>query len=184
VLRLLGINQGIVYVASRVVSRGQVDTIFALNASDGSVRWQAPLQDTRDLGGVLTQGVVYVGTANGMVSAFNASTGKQLWDVRMPSTGEGPSLAGDVRLVANGVVLYAHNGDFFALNASDGSLRWHRPQMDEVGLLDLGADLVARSRDPGTSPATNLIVAFTLSDGAALWDYPVAQGSVFTLLAG
>ncbi len=68
---------------------------------------------------VITNGVVYVGSSDGVVYALNAATGTKLWNYVTGST-VSSSLA-----VVNGVVYVASNdGNLYALNAASGSKLW------------------------------------------------------------
>jgi outer membrane protein assembly factor BamB len=177
-LNFIGADQQSVYV----VSSENTDTLYALNASDGSVRWQQPTQESGDLRGVLAQGAVYLGGDSGMAYAFDASTGKPLWHAQMTSDEQVQNNAGAISLVADGVVLYRYNGDFFVLNTSDGSLAWHNPQIEGFHLLNLGATLVADGMETGTGAA--LILNFKGNDGTVFWRYKASNVYVGALTDG
>lgn len=78
VMSTAAIGDGVIYVASNV--RGSNGTIFALDASDGSVLWEQPF-DPAIAGGsmALANGVLYRGTLGGTIVALDAGDGMVLW---------------------------------------------------------------------------------------------------------
>jgi outer membrane protein assembly factor BamB len=106
------VANGVVFIAS---SNG---TLLALNASDGSIRWQQPLNETTPLTPVVANGVVYLGDDTGL-HAYNATNGTLLWQ---------NNIAGGVAsnpLLSNGTIfVLGYDGNFYSFDASDGSPRW------------------------------------------------------------
>jgi outer membrane protein assembly factor BamB len=106
------VARGTVYVGS--------DRFYALDARTGRIRW------TAETGGVsssaaVADGVVYIGSADGIVFAFEADTGEQLW---MASAG-GNISSGQTAIVANGVVYIGTIEDvLFAFDAATGDQLW------------------------------------------------------------
>jgi outer membrane protein assembly factor BamB len=120
---VLAVDQDAIYVGG-----GNSGKIAALNVGDGTQRWQAQAE-----GGVLSlavaDGQLYVSsegaTSGDTCSAFSTSDGKEHWHFQ---TGNGvftlPAVANGVAYVAE-VPLGNSAGFLYALNASDGSQRWH-----------------------------------------------------------
>ena len=99
---------GVVYVASND------DTVYALKASTGAVRWTFPLggEGPNPSSPAVADGVVYVESLYGL----KASTGAVLWNYDAFSSSS-PTLA-------NGVIYLGGFDEDYAVNASDGSQVW------------------------------------------------------------
>lgn len=102
---------GIVYVGT--------DSPYALNASTGDVIWQ-----TGDHWGIYSSPAVYAGSLYTGDRAYNASTGKLLWNVTLDGANLFPT-------VANGTVYVnlqtTETKNLYALNASNGAKLWEVP---------------------------------------------------------
>lgn len=88
---------------------------YCLNVSTGAELWHAA-------GGRGSTPVVYgdyVYTGSGVCTAFNASTGAVVWNLK-----PGGTASGRVGAVVGGVV-YAVGGNAYALNASTGAIIWN-----------------------------------------------------------
>jgi outer membrane protein assembly factor BamB len=114
--------------------------VRAFDAADGTPRWQAHTAAAIFFPPALWEGRLYVGSADGYVYAFEATSGRLLWkflaapfDRRIPVFGKLIStwpVAGGV-VVRNGT-LYAAAGiahydgtHVYALDAVSGKVRWH-----------------------------------------------------------
>ena len=115
--------------ATPVVGDGRIYTldsgvqVSAISPS-GQVLWTAdvvPSADGGATGGGLAfhEGVVYVSSGYGVVTALNATSGKQIWRQKLEATGSGqPS-------VGNGLVyLVAGDDTGWAIKAKDGRIAW------------------------------------------------------------
>jgi outer membrane protein assembly factor BamB len=152
----------------------------ALNASDGSVRWQK----TYALSSVLSPdqglagGKVYLTTRDNMLYALNAQDGSVAWQAH---------LSPNVHLQRlEGATLYTETGtSLSAFNAADGAALWSYPT-DDTGII-FGADSRAVY---GIGKATNTqqhwlqqIFAVNASTGKLLWQYG-SMSSIITPLIG
>lgn len=158
---------------SPLPANGILAGLYALNASDGLVRWsQNEVEDP-----VLKNGVIYAaqdGRSIG-VAAFAASDGRRLWFYQ--STG-----AAFITAVVNGVVyatIYAlpsGHASMYALRASDGRVLWHADQpYVEHGDAVVDAIVYAfMAKDPRTGLFGE--VAFNAQNGDVLWKYQPADG--------
>src|SRR5258708_2490096 len=98
--------------------------VFALNAATGRSLWSTSkgLDGCRITATTVANNTVYVGSFNGgntntgLITAFNAATGTQVWSRAITAPAATP-------VVANGV-LYVGEGTFYALNATTGTLLW------------------------------------------------------------
>jgi outer membrane protein assembly factor BamB len=88
---------------------GGLHQIWAIQLT-GKVLYAAP---------TVVDGVVYLGTSDGMLSAFDAATSALVWSTLVDGALE------DVPAVVNGIV-YVHSdaGTVYALNASTGTVVW------------------------------------------------------------
>ena len=131
---------------------------YALNTSDGSLRWRFKLPDGSSLlssgNQLIVHGVVYISEQSltkgySLVIALDASTGHQLWQRRYNNTGidlgekHSTDYATGLQLKAtsNGM-LYAtsstrKNGkatfSLYALSGKDGAVVWQKYQCDDRG---------------------------------------------------
>lgn len=114
---------------------------------------------------VVAAGVVYIGDANGEVTALNASTGEIIWRVDLKLDLASSTGAGD------GLVLVASTeGEVIALDAMDGSERWRQTLSSEV--------LAAPSAGFGVTVALALdgrVYAMDSASGERLWRADVVK---------
>ncbi len=126
--------------------------LYALNAGNGTLRWcvsfsHAPIPGPANATGFVSEpappislpsrptvanGLVYVGTENGGVFAFDAASGALRWNHQLH----------DLDLVqptyANGTLYLAGGGDVYALDARTGATRWQ----SAVAQSEIGAPIV------------------------------------------
>jgi outer membrane protein assembly factor BamB len=97
--------------------------LHALNADDGSQRWSQPLTPSFAAGGaIVNDGVVYV---SGPPSAFEAETGRQLWQASIPGLGLGsPVLDRQRGRLYVGYSEPSGRGAAAAIDASAGAIIW------------------------------------------------------------
>ncbi len=97
------------------------DRLYAVNASTGTELWNNSFSCGMSTP-ALAYGNVFIGSnPNGNLSCFNASTGNNVWN--FPANGKIDSSP----LIANNTVYFGTNtasGTVYALNVTDGSLRW------------------------------------------------------------
>lgn len=104
-------------------------------------------------------GLVYVGTPSGVVSAVDAQRGRLVWQVPVQGPVScGPAVAGDLVYVTTG------KGQVAALEAKTGAIGWQR-QLDAppVGPCAVSDDLVFVVDDRGT------VLALDMMTGAVRW---------------
>ncbi|HEY7349447.1 MAG TPA: PQQ-binding-like beta-propeller repeat protein [Ktedonobacterales bacterium] len=202
----VGVENGLVYLFSNnelvpFTSPQQVsspDTLSALSASDGSVKWHTQIQAgpirlpigekiSISLGGdaaALSGGVIYVGNFIDPFAAYNASTGARLW---RNTELQNPSL----QMAADGVVYVGEQVSvkrvgLYALKASTGKALWKslgkRLSIDGVvnGVVyvssdDVGPPVTPRSND-------NVVSARDASTGAVRWTYTLGKETATILV--
>lgn len=106
------VAKGIVYIGASVTGQhGSVTgTLYALNAHTGKILWSAPVASGITSSPAIANAVVYVGSDDGTLYAFDAKTGAELAAVAGVAGQSSPT-------VANGVV-YSEttvSGELFAL---------------------------------------------------------------------
>lgn len=148
---------------------------FALDSRDGAVRWRLP---DGVAPGAAEKGALYAytqGTASGTVSAWDITSGRQLWKYALPDD------LGGVPTVANGVVYVGdiagdsvsaatpNQPDMFALDAHTGNLLWTAPTGAVIGSPVVVGEVVYVS---GFGPA---LFALDAATGHIRWRYDLAQ---------
>ncbi|MBT8141902.1 MAG: outer membrane protein assembly factor BamB [Gammaproteobacteria bacterium] len=103
--------------------------------------------------------IVYVASNNGVVTALNAITGKQLW-----STPTRVALAAGPGAGSGRVVVGSNNGDVIALDATDGAELWRTKVKGEI----LAAPAVGTS-EVAVRSANGTLSVFNSNNGNELW---------------
>lgn len=169
--------------------------VYALNPSDGTTLWSVnePAGVHIVARPVLYHGALYTlwedlnNNTSGIVTAFDAKSGKQLWTVALHSVVDNVTLT-----LVNGVIyLGLRNGQVVALDANLGALRW-RSQTSDDAMVSLVADgtVYVESMNSGV---TDTLYALNASDGSARWHFlrhaifgkvEAADGQVYFLTEG
>ena len=112
------IANGIAYTYT-LDSSGNEATVYALNASTGSVRWKLKMSDDYPQGDSLSieNGILYFGTERGAIYALDASTGARRWAY-------GPLQSAWWVTVYGKLVFVSQGNTLFALGAMDGHKLW------------------------------------------------------------
>src|SRR5690606_36737568 len=140
---------GVVLVASHS------NSLFAVDAETGAWKWQyrRELPSGFTIRGVSTptvrDGVIYVGFADGALSALRLADGVAVWE-RMLSTSLGPFIDVDTQPIFDhqGVLYAASVKDgIFALDPMTGRTLWHQDVPGVTGLLLRGEVLFATGSD-------------------------------------
>ena len=91
-------------------------TVFALDAADGTVRWEVPVEASMVFAPVsAVPGVAFVGTTEGTMLALDAGTGEELW------RHEAPNQIGGAPATYDGTVLWGYGYALFG-GAGEGGL--------------------------------------------------------------
>lgn len=134
--------------------------IVALSARTGRVRWSRTVGQSES-SPLLFHGVVYFGSTNGLVYAYSAARGKELWsyDTGAPVKAS-PALAHGRLFIGN------YGGDFDALDARTGTLIW---RSGGHGNFYSGASVVDGRVYVGSIDGG--VYAFSASNGSQLWRF-------------
>jgi outer membrane protein assembly factor BamB len=158
------------------------NTIGTSNVSTLALKWKSATPVPYNVTGspLVVDGVVYVGTIEGMVIAYDAATGNVLWTFNTrgpvygsPAVVSGIAYFGSVNYPSEDVI-----GNFaYAVNATDGSLIWEN-------FLGYGGEwvtpLVVNGRvffsSAGKEGISGGFSAFDASTGATLWSVSTPYG--------
>jgi outer membrane protein assembly factor BamB len=169
----------IVYVVTRL--DGQ-EGVTAVNVSTGRQRWRSqypapytPSQPAAAHGAspkatpLYHDGRIFTLGISGMVSAFDANSGKQLWQSAAPK--EAPLYGAAVSPLAFRDLVIVHPGDYGALTAFDtrsGAVKWTAGS----GGFFASPILVTLEQTPQVVSATQDFVIGVSPDGRMLWRFP------------
>lgn len=162
-----------------------VDTravLRAFDATNGGQIWQAQIGDPRENssarfgGGVsFDNGRVYATNGVGNTAAFDAATGAQVWITR-----PGGPLRGSPTIANDNVYVVSQDNQLFALNPTDGSIRWQQAaSLQQAGVLGIASPAAAQ----GTAVAgfsSGELTAFRYENGRALWQDVLTRTSIST----
>jgi outer membrane protein assembly factor BamB len=110
---------------------------------------------------------VYLGTIDGVFSAFDARTGTHRWSRRL-----GGSIYGSAAIWEEKVYVGSTNGTFYALSARDGRVRWKR----DLGGKILGSATVTNGR-VYVSTTAGTTFALSTRTGTVEWRFSDGQYS-------
>jgi outer membrane protein assembly factor BamB len=167
-------------------TRQQEDEVLtALDAATGKIIWRTVYPAPYNMGAptkahgpgpkatpLYHQGKLYTLGISGMVSAFDAPTGKLVWQKPAPS--EQPFFGTASSPAADGNLIFFHPGNYAPLTAFDantGDVKWTSKQ-DGLYASPMIAEL-SGIRQIVTMGQQN-VMGISLTDGAVLWQYPWA----------
>ncbi len=157
--------------------------VIALNASDGTNRWEATLAEgmyTTQAAQALTLAgpTLYVQTQSDAVFALDAQTGAQRWVFQSPGGLSAPVIGSGTVYVATFVAPVVAQGagaptyTVLALKPSDGSVLWHTTltPTDALGSTTPAPILMNTTLYVLAGPTGGDVIALRTSDGSRLWD--------------
>ncbi len=151
--------------------------IFALNAADGTPRWQFPTPQGQSYKLLVVQGVLYAGETDGSVYALDARTGKLLWHIKLPGS-PAPEQIGDGMVYVNTLEPNGVNQPgrvaLYTLDTRTGGQIWH---FDNGGISALVDGVAYVSSNTSTTQSTGTIYALDARDGTERWHFQ-GQGAV------
>lgn len=173
------------YADGKLYVSGVDGTVAALDGGDGHTIWSKRLGSRHGVfwhrghnslrwsgGPTVAAGLLVVGSMEGIVQAFDASSGEERWHAQVSSEVIAPAA------IADGiVVIRSDDGRVYGLNASDGSRRWIYDR-SSVPILSLRGNATPRI-DNGIVYAgedDGKVVALRLDDGKTLWEQILSPG--------
>jgi outer membrane protein assembly factor BamB len=173
-------SQGLVYGVSALKTPPYRQFICAFSTADGSLRYSTPPEPVLFAGLQIDNSMIYAsqlarkvqGKVRGYISAWNAQTGKLVWqspdlNVREPAA----------PLFIRSHTMYVQGTDVvYALNTATGQIIWqkHLPPSSFVQEVTGGVMYVATSADRVTSSAG--IEALSTQNSSLLWQHPFSAG--------
>jgi outer membrane protein assembly factor BamB len=164
------IAKGVVYSANgdggAVLGGG--NNVFAFKVPDGTSLWKGACPGRNNgTGPAVADGVVYVTTGlNSRLCAFEAVTGRPLWDQQLPDI-DNYKIWASPTVAAGAVYVGADGGGLYAFKASDGTLLWYQPTGGQIVCSPAVAyDVVYVG---GGNTIFGSLAAFKASDGTPLW---------------
>lgn len=154
---------GVVYVPSL----GK--TVYALDASDGSIIWETGVKGSVSDKVVSNSGLVYVGSFDSHTYALDSQNGEIRW------TAPAEAAVWGAPAYADGVVYFADlRGNVFAVDAETGAEIWSVPGAGYVVAQPVPVDgkiLIASAGDPNIPPEerSGELIAYDAESGAEVW---------------
>jgi outer membrane protein assembly factor BamB len=169
--------------ASPIVYDGRVYTldaaglVTAVGASGGSVAWRATTtppneKDQEGFGGGLAadSGRIYAATGFGTVVAFEAASGKKLWEKSL-----GAPLRASPTASAERVFVVTKAGKVFCLSGSDGTELWSFTGMGERASILVNTSPAVDGDTVIVPYPTGDLIALRASSGQPLWQESLAR---------
>ena len=148
--------------------------VAALNASTGSLVWTYPTDGEDMPTPVISDGLVVEANGDGSVYALNPLTGKDVWNVNLP-TGSFVSMSSPA---VSGSSIYfgaAESYVFYSVDIATGQISWSTKTLAAGGLDDCSPAVwnnivVSGYTAPGTGGEMQpVLVGFNATSGAILW---------------
>lgn len=142
------------------------NTLGPDNVSNLVLDWSAHTGSVIAGSAVEANGIVYVGSADNHLYAFDASTGAPIWSY---NTGSGGSPA-----VANGAVYYGAGFNLYAFNATTGALLWQvAANVDSIQVVNNVIYVTSRTTSSSSQTTTYNLSALDAATGAQIWSTSV-----------
>lgn len=143
--------------------------LSSVDAVTGEVNWELKTDLPFSGGPGLSASLVILGTENGEIHAFQAQTGTPLWIARVSSEVLAAPAVGDGIVVVRSI-----DGRVFGLDEDNGRRVWVYDRSVPLLTLRGNANPVIRAGIAYLGYDGGEVVALRLSDGALLWEEPVA----------
>ncbi|MEM6603778.1 MAG: PQQ-binding-like beta-propeller repeat protein [Pseudomonadota bacterium] len=154
--------------------------IFALNASDGDIVWQIDNRVPFDAAPTLFDGRLYVIDRDNRLQAFDALSGRTLWDYRaLPEPAAFPRVA-SASVVGDVVIAPFTSGELVAIDARTAKAAWQRNIVgaslkERSGKFNtIAAHPVISKRSIFASVPSGLFVALNGANGRVLWEREIS----------
>jgi outer membrane protein assembly factor BamB len=174
----------VVYVFTR---RDGQEVVTALDAATGKERWHSgyaaaytPSQPTRVHGPgpkatpLFLDGKLFTQGISGIVSAFDAASGKRMWQTREPA--EHPFYSAASSPAGERNLMLVHPGNYEPLTAydvNDGSVKW---VAGDGGFFMSPLILTLEGARQVVTVTQSAVIGISIPDGQLLWRYPWSGG--------
>jgi outer membrane protein assembly factor BamB len=144
---------GVVYIGS------DDNKVYALDAVTGTKLWTHGTSGNVRSSPTVWRGMVFVGSNDDKVVALDAATGSKVWSYRISDD------VGKASPLVSGMTVYigALDGDFYALNAFTGALRWKVDTWNVWGAAAISGDTVYVGSDK------SMLFALDADSGDTKW---------------
>lgn len=169
------INGGPTTGIKKVFLGSENGDVFALDAETGKLDWQAKIKGEVITAPAIDDGILAVNSASGIMKAFNASNGEELWAVEQPVpplTLRGVSAP---IIASGGVILGGAAGTLDVFLLTTGQQGWSAEVGESSGATELGrvidvdsSPVIYGSKVYSISARGNL-VAVEVQTGRVLW---------------
>jgi len=170
------LNGGPVTGINKVFIGSENGEVFALNAENGELDWQGKIKGEVITAPAIDAGVLVVNSASGVLKAFNASTGKDEWQIEQdvpPLTLRGVSAP---TIASGGVIVGSADGTLGVYLLDNGQQGWTIDVGEASGSTELegvidvdSAPLIYGDKVYTISSKGNL-VAIDLRSGSLVWE--------------
>jgi outer membrane protein assembly factor BamB len=174
-----------VRVALNPVGSSGGTTLYALNALNGSVRWQMTTPGAGTVSAVIKH-VAYITAVapnddpaqHNELQARDASDGSLLWRIQIAGTGDLAATIADqtIYLASFDSQRYYYNEHrwtaFYALNVADGTIRWHRTLGLSAGILAVANGQIYAQVGLTDVVCSSNVASLDASAGAEQWQFP------------
>lgn len=107
------VTDGVLYIGS------SNHHLYAINTSDGSIKWRFPTKGIIRATPLVHDAVVYVGSWDGYMYALKAGVGELIWSSRI-----GEVIQSTAAIYENKLIIGSRGASLSALNIANGSLEW------------------------------------------------------------
>lgn len=144
--------------------------VAAIEASSGKRRWSASVKGTITAAPGLGEGLVVVGTEDGIVYALDQKDGKTRWEARLPS-----ELLASGAVDTGTVVVRTLDGGVHGLEGADGKSRWSFKRESPALTLRGGAAPIAALGAVLVGADNGKVLIADVKNGRVLGEVTVAQ---------
>lgn len=182
-------DRGVVYI-------GDLEGfVYAFDATTGTERWRAKLDDEVTAALLVAGDMLYATTASGRVFALTVSTGDERWHSDPREKGWGFSVHGAARpvLFGNMIIVGHADGTLVAYSKNDGTVRWTTLLGDRrERVFDVDATSLIEEGKLFTVTADGSVVCLNPRSGVIVWqthveganDLRLANGKLFITGSG
>lgn len=169
---------------------GWDNTVYALDAASGDIRWTAKMGVDRDRkldqiyspaisSPVVADGRCYICSMDGILHALNAKTGKEIWTTFAP-TGADPFGYSTPVQIGNRLYLagLGKSGDVYCLDTADGHIVW-RVSTGQI-IYDSSLRLAPDGKSFAIMGLRGHVSVLDTQTGSRLWGYELGPGNIFS----